>query len=447
MNMKVSYRWIVATTLFVAYSIQFLDRVKTNLLNPFIAADVGLSAADIGTGTFLMLIFYGPAQYISGVLTDRFGAKKILIFSVISWSVMTAWMGFIHDRNEYFIRMAIFGVLVGTEYVPSARILMRWFNKDGRARAQALLSWAWILTPAWAAIFATQLAVHTGSWRQVFFITGALGVVPLLLIAAFVFDRPEQYSRITPEELQYSYKDEIEAGILKGDNFHDVQRQILKVRNFSFLDLFKSRAYIAVVVVDVVMQVTYWGASIWIPLYLADKFGFKLLSMGYWSALYFAAGAIGSFVSSYLSDKVFRGNRRIMIGACFAGLAPFVLAMATLQTGNQTALAIVLCGMGFFANMAWGPFLTVPAEIFSPEVYGKAMGFVNGVGYIVAAFSAKIFAGLIVVTSAGKDYSQGWIFLTACILVGIAASWFIRVEPSQGASTEAANSGDPVAIQ
>jgi len=67
MRLKISYRWIIAIALFVAYSIQFLDRVKTNLLNPLIAGDLGLSMADIGTGTFLMLIFYGPSQYISGV--------------------------------------------------------------------------------------------------------------------------------------------------------------------------------------------------------------------------------------------------------------------------------------------------------------------------------------------------------------------------------------------
>jgi sugar phosphate permease len=423
---KISYRWIVAIVLFVAYSIQFLDRVKTNLLNPMIASDIGLSAADIGTGTFLMLIFYGPSQYVSGVLTDRYGAKKMLVFSVISWSLMTFWMGFLHDKHEYFIRMALFGVLVGTEYVPSARILMRWFNKEGRARAQALLSWAWILTPAWASIFASQLAVHTGSWRLVFLISGALGLLPLVLITLFVFDRPEQYPRITQTELEYSYKDEIDAGILDGSNFHEVQRKILTVKNFTFLDLFKSSSYIAVVVVDVVMQITYWGASIWIPLYLADKFGFKIQAMGYWSALYFVAGAIGSFVSSYLSDKVFRGNRRVMIATCFAGLVPFMFAISTLQSGNQELLAVVLCGMGFFANMAWGPFLTVPAEIFTPEVYGKAMGFVNGVGYVVAAFSAKIFSMLIVASPSGKDYSNGWIFLALCVLAGIVASWFIR---------------------
>ena len=67
-------------------------------------------------------------------MTDRFGAKRILLFSVVAWSIMTAWMGILHSRQEYLLRMAIFGVMVGTEYVPSARILMRWFNKEGRAR-------------------------------------------------------------------------------------------------------------------------------------------------------------------------------------------------------------------------------------------------------------------------------------------------------------------------
>lgn len=97
--------------------------------------------------------------------------------------------------------------------------------------------------------------------------------------------------------------------------------------------------------------------------------------------------------------------------------------------------------------MAWGPFLTVPAEIFTPEVYGKAMGFVNGVGYVVAAFSAKIFASLIVTTSSGKDYTQGWIFLAGCIVLGIVASWFIHTEPRSDTDNEAGSATEPAAIQ
>jgi len=441
MSKRVPYRWVVAFVLFFAYSIQYLDRVKTNVLNPAIAKDIGLSTIDIGTGAFLMMLFYGPAQYVSGWLTDRFGAKRILLFSVVAWSIMTAWMGVLHSREEYLWRMALFGLLVGTEYVPSARVLMRWFNKEGRARAQALLSWSWILTPAWASIFATQVAAYTGSWRLVFFITAAMGIVPLFLILFMVFDRPEQYRNITPEELEYSYRDEIEKGTLSKGDYHETQKKILQKNTISFVDFFKNPSYVAVVVVDIVMQLTFWGAMVWIPLYLSDVFGFRLAKMGLWNAMYFVAGAFGSFLSSHLSDKVFHGNRRVMIMACFLGLAPFILMLGTLHRADQTLLAVALCGMGFFGNMAWGPFLAVPAEIFTPEVYGKAMGFVNGVGYFSAAFSAKIFAALVVVQNGQKIYSGGWYFLSACVAIGVIAATFIRTPASRGQTASAAARG------
>jgi len=433
MKKAISYRWIIAIVLFVAYSIQYLDRVKTSVLMPSIAHDLHLTTADIGTGTFLMLLFYGPAQYISGLLTDKFGGKRVLIFSVIAWSVMTAYMGALQTREEYLIRMAIFGLLVGTEYVPSARILMRWFNKDGRARAQSLLSWAWILTPAWASVFATQFAAHADSWRIVFYVTGAMGIVPLLMIMFLIFDRPEQYSKITPEELEYAYRDEIADGSVKKGEYGNTQQNILQTNSVNFLQFFKNRTYVAIIFVDIVMQITLYGALTWIPLYLSDAFGFKLIDMGLWSGLYFLAGAVGSFSSSYLSDTVFKGNRKIMILVCFIGLAPFVLLLSSLQQADHLLLAIALCGMGFFGNMAWGPFLAVPAEIFTPEVYGKAMGFVNGVGYLVAAFSAKIFAALVVVNAAGaKSYTYGWYFIALCVVAGIFAA--SRIETTRKVS-------------
>lgn len=427
MKALMPYRWWIALVLFAAYSIQYLDRVKSSVLTPSMAHDIGLTTSDIGTGAFLMLLFYGPSQYVSGLLTDRFGAKRILIFSVIAWSIMTVWMGHIQTREEYLWRMALFGMMVGTEYVPSARILMRWFNKEGRARAQALLSWAWILTPAWASVLATQLAAHADSWRLVFYVTGALGVIPLLMIVTWVFDRPEQYPKITEADLEYAYRDELAAGTLRQGQYANAQGEILSHEGLRFRDFFRNRSYVAVVFVDIVMQITLYGALTWIPLYLSDVFGFSLKEMGLWSAAYFIAGAVGSFTSSYLSDKVFHGNRRVMILTCFIGLVPFIALLASLQHADHALLLVALCGMGFFGNMAWGPFLAVPAEIFTPEVYGKAMGFVNGAGYTVAAFSAKIFAALVVVDGAGvKDYSYGWYFIAACVLLGVIAASQIR---------------------
>ena len=202
----------------------------------------------------------------------------------------------------------------------------------------------------------------------------------------------------------------------------------------SFLQLFENRSYVAVIFIDIAMQIVMYGALVWIPLYLSDNFGFKLQTMGLWSALYFSAGAIGSFVSSYCSDKVFHGNRKIMILTCFIGLIPFLILLSTLGHANHPLLAFALCGMGFFGNMAWGPFLALPAEIFSPEVYGKAMGFANGAAYISAAFSAKIFSALVVVDALGrKDYTHGWEFIVVCVALGIVAASMVKTGQSHKA--------------
>lgn len=411
MTTRFPYRWLVAFILLFAYSIQYLDRVIATVLTPSYAKDIGLTTADIGTGVFLMMIFYGPAQIISGVLTDKFGAKRLLLVSVVAWSIMAGWMGLVKSPTEYFFRMALFGLLIGTEFVPSARILARWFNKTGRGRAQAVLSLAWILTPAWASILATQLANCFGDWRPVFFLSAASGIVPLILIKLLVFDRPEDYRHISREELEYSYGDELEAGILKGHDFQDVQQRIEAAKAFGFVDFFKNPDYLAVVFVDIVIQIVYWGTMVWIPLYLSDSLGFKLATMGWWNSLYFAAAAMGSFGSSWLSDKVFRNNRRVMIVVCFAGVIPFVLLLGSLNVASAGLLALALCGMGFFANMAWGPILALPAEMFTPEVYGKAMGFVNCCGYVAAALATKAFSALVIVRDGEKDYTLGWVFI------------------------------------
>jgi len=435
---RIAYRWILAVVLFVAYSIQYLDRVKTSVLNPSIAQDIGLTTSDIGTGAFLMLLFYGPSQLLSGWLTDRFGAKRILVFSVVAWSVMTAWMGLIASREQYMLRMALFGALVGTEYVPSARILVRWFNKSGRARAQSLLSWAWIITPAWASVFATQFADMAGSWRMVFFVTAAMGVVPLALVVFLVFERPEHHPRITEAELEYAYRDEVARGVLRAGAYGDSQAEILRNEPISFLDFFRNPSYFAVIVVNITLVMTLYAVLNWIPFYLSDTFHFKLKDMGWWSSLYFVAGAIGSFTSAALSDTVFDGNRRIMLLASFLCLAPFIFLLAIIDGASPYLLALALFGMGFFANMGWGPLTSVPAEIFSPEVYGRAMGFVNGASFLVTAFTAKIFASLVTESPAGRDYSHGWIFVGLCVVVGAVAAGFIRTRHERVAATAVA---------
>jgi membrane protease YdiL (CAAX protease family) len=72
------------------------------------------------------------------------------------------------------------------------------------------------------------------------------------------------------------------------------------------------------------------------------------------------------------------------------------------------------------------------------------MGFVNGAGYTAAAFSAKIFAALVVINGSSKDYTHGWWFISACVLGGLFAASFIRTgRPDRSGTTDPVKQGIP----
>lgn len=417
------YRYWIAIVLTFCYSIQYLDRVKTSVIAPLLMEDIGMTHAQYGDGTFLMLAFYGPMQAVVGWLCDKYGSKKVLLFSIVSWSVLTYWMAYMQTIPEWYTRQAMFGILCATEFVPSARLLARWYSKRQRAQAQAALSYAWIFTPAWAPLFVTILVAALGSWRPVFQIVACLGIFPLIAIALWVTDRPEDRKGISQEELEEIYEDEIKDGIYSIDELKRreiSQEKIAKQANVSIKEILTYPGFIQITVAYIVIQALFWAAVSWSPLYLKETFGFSLSEMGWWAIIYFAFGVLGSFVGSRCSDVVFKGHRKPIIALSYICTFPFLLLLAIFQQGvNPVALLLTLSAAGFFANLAWGPYYALPAEMFSPEVYGKALGIINAVGYFVGAAGAPlVMSRLIVETPTGMSYTWSWVFIAVLAFIG-----------------------------
>ncbi|AKX97567.1 MFS transporter [Moorella thermoacetica] len=422
------YRYLVAAIVFFGYSIQYLDRVKTTVLVPLISQSLHLTHSDVGNAMFLLMIFYGPTQILSGFLCDRFGPKKVLVFSLITWSIFTIYMAYMQNATEWYIRNALFGIFVGTEFVPSARLIARWFPKRERAQAQGVLSWSWIITPAWAPLLTTFLASYFNDWRPVFIWLGIFGLVPLVIVLLFIYDRPEQVRWLSDREVKESYADELESGILKeaAISRENLAKQAKKAE-IPLRDVLLNKSFIAVVLSYLACQMTFWGIVTWSPSYLSEVFKFNLMKMGVWASIYFAAGVIGAFLSSRISDKFFNGRRRPMIILSFLGTIPFILLLAMSRPGiSHMGLMLILAGAGFFANMIWGPILAWPADVFSPEMYGRALGFVTGIAYFGAAFAPLIMSRLIIKTPAGVSYTYAWTFIAFCAVAGLIASAIVR---------------------
>jgi len=152
------YRYLIAAILFIAYSIQYLDRIKTTALIPLIKSSINLNYADIGNGIFLMMVFYGPAQFVSGMLCDKYGQRKYYSFRLLSWIAMTVWMRICRVLSNGMLRSAIFGLTVGTEFVPSARLLAKVVPTETEGSGTEHVVLGMDTYSAWAAIVATQLA-------------------------------------------------------------------------------------------------------------------------------------------------------------------------------------------------------------------------------------------------------------------------------------------------
>jgi sugar phosphate permease len=429
-NSVFRFRYVLLTIIAFCYSIQYLDRVNTNILLPFISKDIGMSNYEIGIGAALMLIFYGPSQVVTGWICDKIGSRKVLIFSIIAWSTLTYLQSAVHSVSEWYLRMVLFGIMVGTEFIPSARLIVRYFPPLQRARAQSILSWSWIITPAWAPMVSTLLfTLYGNEWREIFKLLGLIGAIPLILVVLFVFDRPEQNRFVKQAEALEAYEDEIKQGIITEEDVKSRNVQLIAHKsqglNVPFTQILKTPGYIPLVFVYVAAQLAFWGVMVWSAQYLIQVHGFSVMKMGVWASIYFIGGALGSFASGWVSDKILGGRRKPMIILCFACMIPFIVILATLTKGvSPFVLLLTLTGAGFFSNMVWGPAITLPADMFPVESYGKAMGGVNCIAYMAAAASPYIMGGLIQIDPVTKsaNYFYAWLWVAFTALLGVLAA-------------------------
>jgi sugar phosphate permease len=163
----------------------------------------------------------------------------------------------------------------------------------------------------------------------------------------------------------------------------------------------------------------------WSAVYLTKVHGFAVMKMGLWASLYFVGGMLGAFLAGHVSDRVLKGRRKPMIVACFIFMIPFIIVLATLEKGvSPFIMLLTLTGAGFFSNMAWGPAISLPADMFPVESYGKAMGFVNCFAYIVAAASPYIMGWLITENplTRAPNYFWAWIWVACTALIGVVAA-------------------------
>jgi MFS family permease len=334
----------------------FYDLMMFSFLLIPIKETLGLSDASLSLLLGSTLAATALGGILFGYLSDRFGRKTVLSWTILVYSLGTFACGFAQGVWWLLVFRVITGLGVGGEWATGQTLVGETFPAKMRARFAAVMQTGAPLGIALASVvggFAQPaLASAFGpdrGWRGCFF----LSVLPALLVVVI--------RRVMPES----------------DVWLERRRLAAEPEGGHLSDLLRTPGLRRLFLLGLVLALTdmsaYWFTYSWMPKYLYDNLGFSMARSGLWMLVAQAGGLLG-----YLSFGVFadwKGRRPAYTGFSLiwaVGLVAITLFWSRIAAWPWLALAFMfMVGFGTGNFSGYGPIFS---EIFPTKVRNTAMG-------------------------------------------------------------------------
>jgi MFS family permease len=396
-----AYEWKAVTLLGLGFGLVGLDRWIIAPLFPAMMKDLNLGYQDLGNLVGILGILWGVFAIVSGRLSDNIGHRKVLIPSIILFSLLSGLSGMATGLASLFLIRALMGVMEGS-YCPTSFAATaaaseprrRGFNQGLQQSTFALFGLGF------GPIIATQLLGIVPSWRWVFWVVA----IPGFIIGAALYFVLREAPHTT----------RLRQGV--GGQAGYVQ----KTESGRWVEVFKSRNIVLSMLALLCAMTCIFVLSAMVPSYLVDYLQLTQGQMGFVMSAIGFGGFFGQFGVPGLSDLF---GRRVMAMVSFVGSAAFLYVF--ISTGaNVTALFALLFVITFFClgNVALitGPIATEAAPL---GLVSSAIGMVVGAGEIFGGGIAPILGGYI-----AQNYGIENILYLALsgVVFGIVVSAFFR---------------------
>lgn len=374
--------------LFVGYLVDYLDRMVMSVAVVSIKEEFNLDAAAVGAILSSFFLSYAIMQIPGGWLTDKLGSRRVLIWSIIVWSVFTVFTGFAWSLISLLVIRFLFGLGQGGYPSASQKGMADYFPRDERPKASAYLMSSNYFGMALAPLVAAPMILFMG-WRNMFYVIGLLGI--LLTIAFWVYFKPKEST--AP----------------------------LKDNSVPMKELLMNSGLWKITVMWFAAGIVNWGLSSWIPSYLMEARGMDLLSMGFYAALPGISTGVTMLFSGWLLDRFFNNLEKYYaaFGMLMSGI--FLYMMFTSTSIVAAMVYLNLCMI--FKSFAFTVAFALPHKIMSKQVIGSAMGVIN-MGAQAAGFISPLVMGFIITLTG--SYNGAFWFLIACSAISIIAALSIK---------------------
>ena len=370
-----NFRWIICGVLFLATTINYIDRQVISILKPTIIHWPGWSELEYGHVVSFFQLAYAGMMLVAGAFIDRIGIRKGFAIAITFWSL--AAMGHaISGTVASFILWRIFlGLGEAANFPASIKTIAEWFPRRQRALATGIFN-SGTNIGAFVTPFAVAWILSTfGSWRWVFILTGAMGFLWLILWL-IMYRRPEEHPRLSKEELAF-IQNEPEP----------------KIGKTPWLPLFRHKQTWAFAIGKGITDPVWWVWLFWVPGFLNKKYGVDIKAMGLPLVVIYSLASVGSIGGGWLSAFfIKRGwsinvSRKIAMLACAVCVVPVIFAASTTHIWT----AVLLIGLACGAHQGWSAnIFTLSSDMFPKRAVGSVVGIGGAAGGIGGFFIANI---------------------------------------------------------
>ena len=409
----------------LGYALYYVCRLSMGVMKqPLIDTEL-LTATQLGVIGACLYWIYAVGKLVNGFLADRANIKRFMAVGLVLSASANLIMGILGisalngviTNSALFVLFAIcWGVNGWAQSMgapPAIVGLSRWFPLKIRGTFYGFFSASHNIGEGFS-FLAVGLLVATFGWKWGFFGAALAGAVGVVLVLLMMHDTPESEG-LSSIEILSGEKQSTET-----QEFISPEEEIRRKRAIQKMVVCNPGIWV-LAAASAFLYISRYAINEWGIIFLQESKGYDLAEAAAMVSINPIFGIIGTVVSGWLSDTLFKGDRKY---TAFAVGILEVVALALFLFGGPArwlnSLAMVLFGIAIGVLVSFLPGL-MAIDLVPREASGAAIG-ITGIASYVAAGIQMIVTGLLLDnTGSGEagvhDYTYVcWFWLGAAIL-------------------------------
>jgi ACS family hexuronate transporter-like MFS transporter len=412
-----NYRWIIVILLFLATTINYVDRQIIGLLKPILEVEFSWSETDFAHIVMAFTAAYALGLLIIGRLIDRIGTRLGYTFIICLWSV--AGMFHALARSAMHFMVARFGLGFGEagNFPAGVKAISEWFPKKERALATGIFNSGTSVGVVLALIIVPWILRKWG-WHEVFWITGGIGFIWLIFWLIF-YDIPSKQKRLSTHEYNF---------ITNGKEVDLLKEKIEGPVKIKWYKLFTFPQTWALITGKGLIDPIFWFFLFWLPSYFSSAYSLDLKKPSPELIIIYAATTIGSILGGYFSSLLIMKGWTVMKARKTALFIFALLELSIILAQYTTAawMAVGIISLAVAVHQAWATnVFTMASDMFPTEAVSSAVG-IAGMAGAVGGILFPILVGFLLDSyKAAGNITGGYNLLFTICGVTYLSAWTI----------------------